>query len=123
MKVNIGANIGPINIDTEININSIKQKISEQKEKINENKIKKYKFCFYIEQTGCVTEYAVVETSIKEVRQKINDVNLTLKAMHPGSPRLSISKFFNETQIISKIEESNGFDGIEKEDFDISIGF
>lgn len=123
MKFNIGANIGPINVGTEINVNSIKQKLSKQKEKIDEKIIKKYKFCFYLEQSDCVTEYAVIKTSIKEVKQKINDVDLILKATRYGFTRPSIAEFFDKTQIIGEIKESNGFDGIEREDFDISIGF
>lgn len=123
MKLNIGANIGPISVGTEINTNLIKQKLTKQKEKIDENKIKKYKFCFYIEQTDCVTEYAVVKTSINEVKQKINDVNLILSATRYGLMHPSISEFFDKSQIIGEVTESNGFDGVEKEDFDISIGF
>lgn len=123
MKLNIGANIGPINVGMEINTNSITQKIRKSKNSYDENKVKKYNFCFYIEQTGCVTEYAVIETSIEEVKQKIKDPDLILKAMHHGFTHSSISEFFDKTQIISEIKESNGFDGVKKEDFDISIGF
>lgn len=123
MKLNIGANIGPINIGTEINTNSIMQKVHKLKNNFDENKVRKYKFCFYIEQTDCVTEYAIIKTSIKEVKQKINDRNLILKITRYGYVRPSISEFFDKTQIIGEIKESNGSDGVEKEDFDILIGF
>lgn len=123
MKLNIGANIGPISVGTEINTNSIKQKVCKLKDDFDKNKVRKYKFCFYLEQTDYVTEYALIKTSIKEVEQKINDLNLILKATHYGLTCPSISEFFDKTQIIGEIKEYDGSDGIEKEDFDISIGF
>lgn len=123
MKLNIGANIGLINVGTEINTNSITQKICDLKNNFDENKVRKYKFCFYSKQIDCVTEYAVIKTSIKEVKQKTEDSDLILKATHYGCTCPLISKFFDKAQIIGEIKESNVFDGIKKEDFDISIGF
>ena len=46
MKLNIGANIGLINVGTKINTNSITQKFCDLKNNFDENKVRKYKFCF-----------------------------------------------------------------------------
>ena len=123
MKLVIKADTNYVGIETEIDIDKVKNFFLHAKEKWDKNRIKKYKFCFYLEENDCVAEYATVRTSLKEIWQKINDRELIGYATCYGSKRPSISEFFNESQIIAEIKESDGFDGIKKEDFDISIGF
>lgn len=121
MKANINFNIGPVTVTKEVDAKPLTNWLKNTKQKNDENKIKEYTFCFYLGETGCVCEYATIKTSIKEVKQKIDDPELILKATHYGLTRPSISLFFDDSQICSKIQESNGYDEIEKEDFDISI--
>ena len=77
-----------------------------------------------MESTGCVAEYAKVKTSIKEVdEKKINNAECVNRITHFGLTRPQIEELFDRKQIISEVEESNGYDGIDAENFDLVVYF
>ena len=121
MKLVVKAGTEYIEIEAEIDMDKVKNFFLHVKEKWDKNKIKKYKFCFYLADTGCVSEYAIVKTSLTEVWQKINDKELIAYATYYRIKRLSIARFFDKAQILGEIQESNGYDEIDKDDFDICI--
>lgn len=121
MKLVVKAGTEYIEIEAEIDMDKVKNFFLHVKEKWDKNKIKKYKFCFYLADTDCVSEYAIVKTSLTEVWQKINDKELIAYATCYGIKRPSIARFFDKAQILGEIQESNGYDEIDKDNFDICI--
>ena len=123
MALHLEVNLGIVSIGADIPIPN-----SLRKTKANDNtkeytKVREYSFCFCLEPTGCVTEYAKVKTSIKEVDEKINNAECVNRITHFGFTYPQIKELFDSKQIISEVEESNGYDGIDAENFDLVVYF
>lgn len=122
-KIGAGVNLGILKLEAEINTdqpitNNIDKK--DKKFKKDYNKIKKYTLCFYSEVTNCVLEYATIKASLKDIEERVYNQELVQKAACYGLRSPSIEKIFDKEQIIGEVQESNGFDGIEVSDFDLS---
>lgn len=123
MILHLGVNLGIVSLSADIPLHTPLYK-TKVKDNIKEyTKIREYDFCFCLAQTGCVAEYAKVKTSIKEVNEKINNIDCVNRITDFGLMRPQIKKLFDSEQIISEIKESNGFDGIDVKDFDLIVYF
>lgn len=125
MVLYLGVNLGIISLSVDIPISS---SLYRTKTKLKDNikeytKVREYNFCFCLAQTGCVTEYAKVKTSIAEVEKKIKDAECIRRITHFGITHPQIKELFDSKQIIGEVEESNGFDEVNIEDFDLIVYF